>query len=45
MSEVLLQFRGRVIGQAEAAFLRELIAQNPELSRRRLSLKVCRSAQ
>ena len=41
MSEVLLQFRGRVIGPSEVAFLRELIAQNPELSRRRLSVKVC----
>jgi hypothetical protein len=41
MSEVLLQFRGRVIGPAEVAFLRELITRNPELSRRRLSVKVC----
>jgi hypothetical protein len=41
MSEVLLQFRGRVIGPAEVAFLRELIARHPELSRRRLSVKVC----
>lgn len=41
MSEVLLRFRDRAIGPAEVAFLRELIAQNPELSRRRLSVKVC----
>jgi hypothetical protein len=41
MSEVLLSFRGRSIGPAEVAFLRDLIAQNPELSRRQLSVKVC----
>jgi hypothetical protein len=41
MSEVLLRFRGRAISEADVAFLRELIAQNPGLSRRRLSLKVC----
>jgi hypothetical protein len=41
MSEVLLSFRGRPIGPADVAFLRELIAQNSDLSRRRLSVKVC----
>lgn len=41
MSEVLLSFRGRPIRPADVAFLRELIAQNPGLSRRRLSVKVC----
>lgn len=41
MSEVLLSFRGRQIRSADVAFLRELIAQNPGLSRRRLSVKVC----
>ncbi len=41
MSEVLLSFRGRPIRTADVAFLRELIAQNPGLSRRRLSVKVC----
>jgi len=41
MSEVWLSFRGRDIGPADIAFLRELIAQNPALSRRRLSVKVC----
>ena len=41
MSEVLLSFRGRPIGPADVAFLRELIAQHPDLSRRRLSVKVC----
>jgi hypothetical protein len=43
MSDVLLSFRGRQIGSAEVAFLRELIAQHPELSRRRLSVEVCRA--
>lgn len=41
MSDVLLSFRGRQICAAEVAFLRELIAQHPGLSRRRLSVKVC----
>jgi len=41
MSEVLLSFRGRQIGVAEVAFLREFISQNRGLSRRGLSLKVC----
>lgn len=41
MSDVLLRFRGRLIREADGAFLRELIAQNPGLSRRRLSVKVC----
>ena len=43
MSDVLLSFRGRQIREADAAFLRELIAQNPGLSRRRLSVKVCQA--
>jgi hypothetical protein len=41
MSEVLLSFRGRQIREADVAFLREFISQRPELSRRRLSVKVC----
>lgn len=45
MSEVLLSFRGRQIGLAEVTFLRELIAHNPGLSRRRLSVKVCEAWQ
>ena len=45
MSEVLLSFRGRQIRAADVAFLRELIAQNPALSRRRLSVKVCEAWQ
>jgi hypothetical protein len=43
VSDVLLSFRGRQIGAAEVAFLRELISQNPDLSRRRLSVKVCQA--
>jgi hypothetical protein len=45
MSEVLLSFRGRPIRQADVTFLRELIARNPGLSRRRLSVKVCEAWQ
>lgn len=45
MSDVLLSFRGRQIGPAEVRFLRELIAQHPGLSRRRLSVKVCEAWQ
>jgi hypothetical protein len=45
MSEVLLSFRGRPIRPADVTFLRELIARNPGLSRRRLSVKVCEAWQ
>jgi hypothetical protein len=45
MSAVLLSYRGRQIREADVAFLRELIAQNPALSRRRLSVKVCEAWQ
>lgn len=41
MTGVLLSFRGREIRQEELNFLRQLIAENPGLSRRRLSVKVC----
>ena len=41
MSDVLLSFRGREIRVGEVAFLRELIAQNPTLSRRALSAREC----
>jgi hypothetical protein len=41
MSEVLLSFRGRPIRATDVTFLREFICQNPGLSRRRLSVKVC----
>lgn len=43
MSEVLLRFRGREIRQEELSFLRQLIAENPALSRRALSAKVCQA--
>ena len=45
MSEVLLSFRGRQIHLTDVTFLRELIAHNPGLSRRRLSVKVCEAWQ
>ena len=41
MSDVILSYRGRQIREPEVVFLRELIAQNPRLSRRALSVKVC----
>ena len=41
MSDVLLSFRGREIRAAEVGFLRQLIAENPRLSRHRLSTRVC----
>jgi hypothetical protein len=43
MSGVLLRFRGRDLRDFEVAALRQLIAENPGLSRRRLSLKVCQA--
>ncbi|HET8637011.1 MAG TPA: Druantia anti-phage system protein DruA [Acidobacteriaceae bacterium] len=45
MSEVLLSFRGRQIHCADVTFLRELIARNSGLSRRKLSVKVCEAWQ
>jgi hypothetical protein len=41
VSDVVLSFRGRLIRETDVVFLRELIAQHPDLSRRRLSVKVC----
>ena len=43
MSDVLLTYRGRQVRQPDVVFLRELITQNPELSRRGLSAKVCQA--
>ena len=43
MSGVLLSYRGRQIREPEVFFLRELIAANPDLSRRALSAKVCQA--
>lgn len=40
-SPIVLTYRGRAIGQAEVAYLRELIAQRPGWSRHRLSQEVC----
>ena len=41
MSEVILRYRGREIRAEEVTFLRQLIAENPRLSRRALSTRVC----
>ena len=43
MSDVLLSYRGRQIRQTDVVFLRELISQNPGLSRNALSVKVCQA--
>jgi hypothetical protein len=43
MSDVLLSYRGRQIREPDVVFLRELIAANPDLSRRALSAKVCQA--
>src|SRR6266571_1416128 len=43
MSVLLLSFRGRQIRAGDVAFLRELIAAHPGLSRRQLSVKVCQA--
>jgi len=42
---VLLSYRGRQIREPDVVFLSELIAQNPALSRRRLSVRVCAAWQ
>jgi hypothetical protein len=41
MAQCVLRYRGRDVSSEEVAFIRELIAQNPALSRRRLSAKLC----
>jgi hypothetical protein len=43
MSPVLLRYRGREIRAQEAGFIQQLIDQNPDLSRRRLSVALCRA--
>lgn len=43
VSDVLLSFRGREIRAADVAFLRELIATHPTLSRCALSVRVCQA--
>ena len=40
---VILKYRGRVVTDAELAFIRELIAAQPGLSRRGLSQELCRA--
>jgi hypothetical protein len=40
---VILKYRGREVTDGEVAFIRELIARHPTLSRRRLSEELCRS--
>jgi hypothetical protein len=39
----ILKYRGRTITSADVAFIRRLIAENPMLSRRRLSAELCRA--
>jgi Domain of unknown function (DUF4338) len=39
--DVKLEYRGRMVTQADVAFVRELIAQHPTASRRALSKKLC----
>jgi hypothetical protein len=43
MSPPLLRYRGREIRPRDVEFIRELIARNPGLSRRRLSAELCRA--
>ena len=43
MSDVLLSYRGRQILEPDVVFLRELISQNPGLSRNALSIRVCQA--
>ena len=43
MSDICLGFRGREIRAADLAFLRQLIADHPGLSRRALSVRVCQA--
>ena len=38
-----IRYRGRTVTQADIDFIRELIAKNPSLSRRKLSAELCRS--
>ena len=38
---IILKYRSRVVTDADAAFIRELIADHPTLSRRALSKKLC----
>jgi hypothetical protein len=39
--EALLRYRGRAVTREDVAFIREMIAENPDASRRGLSQKLC----
>lgn len=39
--DVVLKYRGRVVGESDIEFIRALIAEHPAMSRRELSRKVC----
>jgi Domain of unknown function (DUF4338) len=41
--DVVLRYRGRVVSQADLAFMRALIREHPDVSRRELSRKVCQA--
>ena len=43
MSHTILRYRARNLGIADIEFIRQLIAQHPDLSRRRLSAHLCRA--
>lgn len=43
MSQCLLRYRGRDIGPQDVEFIRQFIADRPQMSRRRLSAELCRA--
>jgi Domain of unknown function (DUF4338) len=43
MSDNILRYRGRDIGPEDVQFIRQFIAQRPDLSRRRLSTQLCQA--
>ena len=43
--EAVFTYRHRVLSEADVVFIRQLIAQHPELSRRRLARKLCEAWQ
>lgn len=43
MSDTILRYRGRDIGPEDIEFIGQLIAQHPDLSRRRLSAQLCQA--
>ena len=40
-----VRYRGRIITPEDIGFIRQLIAENPDASRRRLSAKLCEAWQ